>query len=69
MEQYTDDYGAVLADAERVLDEVDHALALLDDGTYGTCETCGGTIGDDRLEATPTARTCESHLPLPDPAP
>jgi DnaK suppressor protein len=67
MESTGQDYGALLADAERVLDEVDHALARLDDGTYDTCEVCGGPIADDRLVATPTARTCESHLPLTDP--
>ena len=45
------DYGTLLTEAERVLDEVDHALARLDDGTYGSCEVCGSAIGDDRLES------------------
>jgi RNA polymerase-binding transcription factor DksA len=67
MESTGQDYGALLADAEQVLDEIDHALARLDDGTYDTCEVCGGLIADDRLAAAPTARTCESHLPLADP--
>ena len=28
------------------------------DGSYGTCEACGGPIPAARLEARPTARTC-----------
>ncbi len=34
------------------------AEAARADGTWGTCETCGGAIGADRLEARPQARTC-----------
>jgi len=59
-----DDYDTVLGEAERVLDDVDHALGSLDAGTYGTCEVCGGPIGEDRLTADPTARTCVQHLQL-----
>src|SRR4051794_12402570 len=33
------------------LDEVERALAKLDDGTYGACETCGEPISPARLEA------------------
>jgi hypothetical protein len=62
------DYAVVLAEAERVLDDVERALTRLDDGSYGTCEVCGAPIGDQVLGATPTARTCESHLPLAGPA-
>jgi RNA polymerase-binding transcription factor DksA len=43
------------------LDEVERALAKLDDGSYGTCETCGETISTDRLEAMPAARHCIQH--------
>ncbi len=56
-----DGYEAVLAGAEQVLDEVDRALARLQDGTYGTCEACGAPIADHVLEADPTARHCETH--------
>jgi DnaK suppressor protein len=38
--------------------EADAALARLDAGTYGTCETCGTPIGAGRLAARPTARQC-----------
>jgi DnaK suppressor protein len=41
-----------------VLDEIDAALARLDDGTYGTCVTCGNPIGAERLEAIPYAKQC-----------
>ncbi|MGA2836448.1 MAG: TraR/DksA family transcriptional regulator [Acidimicrobiales bacterium] len=41
-----------------LLDEVELALARLDDGTYGRCEECGEPIGDERLEELPIVRTC-----------
>ena len=28
------------------------------DGTYGSCDRCGGAIGEGRLEAMPWATTC-----------
>jgi RNA polymerase-binding transcription factor DksA len=56
------DYGAALAEAERVLDGVDGALERLDAGTYGRCELCGAAIEDDRLAATPLVLTCGLHL-------
>ena len=40
------------------LDDVEHALRRLDDGTYGTCEACGRPIAEARLEALPAARFC-----------
>jgi DnaK suppressor protein len=40
------------------LQEVEDALAKIDDGTYGRCESCGGEIADARLEAKPAARLC-----------
>jgi RNA polymerase-binding transcription factor DksA len=49
---------------EALLDQVDHALARLDDGSYGRCETCGTIIADGRLAEVPTARTCPA-CPLP----
>ena len=38
--------------------DVDRALARLDDGTYGLCESCGRPIPFERLEALPHARYC-----------
>lgn len=43
------------------LDEVERALAKLDEGTYGKCETCGEAIVAARLEAKPAARFCIEH--------
>jgi RNA polymerase-binding transcription factor DksA len=42
------------------LDDVEHALAKLDSGEYGTCESCGQPIPEARLEAKPAARLCIS---------
>lgn len=46
--------------------DVMHALAKIDNGSYGICEISGEPIEQERLEADPTARTCiahkESHL-------
>ena len=35
-----------------------HALAKLDDASYGLCEECGSDIGFSRLQARPEARLC-----------
>ena len=43
------------------LEEVERALAKLDDGTYGTCDSCGQPISAARLEAMPAARFCIEH--------
>ena len=40
------------------LEGVERALAKMDNGTYGQCESCGQEIGEARLEAMPTARFC-----------
>jgi hypothetical protein len=45
---------------DALLDEVELALARLDDGTYGRCEECGTPIGDARLAESPTVRTCRT---------
>ena len=34
------------------------ALRRLDDGTYGTCESCGKPISPERLKARPEATLC-----------
>ncbi|WP_243788403.1 TraR/DksA family transcriptional regulator [Saccharopolyspora gloriosae] len=48
----------LLTDAERELEALDRATARLDEGSYGHCERCGGTIGPERLEALPATPTC-----------
>jgi RNA polymerase-binding transcription factor DksA len=37
-----------------------HALARLDDGSYGICESCSQPIGKFRLQAAPRATLCRS---------
>lgn len=49
---------ALLRNTEEELAELAAARARLAEGTYGTCEVCGGPIAPARLEARPTARTC-----------
>lgn len=34
------------------------ALGRVDDGTYGTCVTCGEPISEERLDARPEAARC-----------
>ena len=41
-----------------VLGEIDGALARIDEGTYGTCQRCGDSIAEERLEALPWAMLC-----------
>jgi len=46
---------------ERELAGVDGALARIDAGTYGRCESCGEPINAERLQSDPTARLCAAH--------
>ena len=52
---------ALAAQLRDQLDDVEHALSRLDDGTYGVCEVCGEPIGDARLEVMPATRFCIQH--------
>jgi DnaK suppressor protein len=40
------------------LAEVEHALRKFEQGTYGTCDTCGRPIELERLEVLPQANLC-----------
>jgi len=51
------------AEIDRLVAEVDAALARLDSGTFGICEVCGGTMDTERLVADPLARVCLEELP------
>lgn len=44
------------AQAQHTVTEIDHALAKLEDGTYGICEVSGQPIPKERLRAIPWAR-------------
>ncbi len=59
--QSTAEKALTLSMAEGVMEnvkEIDAALERIAGGTYGSCETCGKPIGDERLDARPVARLC-----------
>lgn len=53
---------ATLKELESYLQEVNHALAKIEAGTYGICEVSGNPIEEDRLEAYPAARTNKENI-------
>jgi RNA polymerase-binding transcription factor DksA len=54
---------SVLDRVQMELDDVEGALERLDAGSYGTCQTCGGEVGDERLAVAPATRFCGEHQP------
>jgi DnaK suppressor protein len=46
------------ADLQLTLAEIDKALARIDGGTYGSCDSCGAAIPEERLELRPFAGRC-----------
>ena len=60
--------------AREMLEQIEHALERIDDGTYGICESCGNPIGKLRLQAVPScdpmhAMQAEAGAPLTAPQP
>lgn len=50
-----------ILDCDRfILNDIELALKRMRAGSYGMCDTCGGTIPDARLHALPWARSCLS---------
>ena len=49
---------ALMSRSRSHLADLDRAVERLREGTYGTCERCGGPIAPERLAARPAARTC-----------
>lgn len=49
---------ALVQSLESKLESINHALRLLEIGTYGICEKCGERIDPARLEALPDATLC-----------
>ncbi|NOZ62568.1 MAG: TraR/DksA family transcriptional regulator [Calditrichaeota bacterium] len=43
-----------------VLQQIDDAVARIEEGSYGECVICGAEIHPKRLEAVPYARLCIS---------
>lgn len=49
---------ALTHNARELLAQNERAIARIDAGTYGTCESCGQGIGKARLQAFPRATLC-----------
>ncbi len=49
---------ALTQNARHLLEQGERALARIDAGTYGVCESCGRAIGKARLLAFPRANLC-----------
>jgi DnaK suppressor protein len=49
---------ALAKNAQDLLEQGERALARIDAGTYGVCESCGEPIGKARLQAFPQATLC-----------
>ena len=56
---------ALLTKDRAHLDDLDRALTRLAEGTYSVCESCGATIGSQRLRARPATRTCIACVGAP----
>jgi RNA polymerase-binding transcription factor DksA len=46
--------------ARNMLQQTEHALARIDNGTYGICEVCSRPVGKFRLQAFPRATMCKA---------
>jgi len=53
------DLGLVLKEQE-ILYQIDEALQMIEDGSYGKCIKCGEPIKESRLKAVPFAKLCIS---------
>jgi DnaK suppressor protein len=51
---------ALTHNARELLAQNERAIARIEAGTYGTCESCGEPIGKARLQAFPRATLCVS---------
>jgi DnaK suppressor protein len=51
---------ALTHNARELLVQNERAIARIEAGTYGTCESCGEAIGKARLQAFPRATLCVS---------
>lgn len=51
---------ALTHNARELLAQNERAIARIESGTYGSCESCGEAIGKARLQAFPRATLCVS---------
>jgi RNA polymerase-binding protein DksA len=52
---------SILESTDEQLRDIERAFARIEDGSYGSCEECGRPIGEERLQAKPSARLCIDH--------
>jgi RNA polymerase-binding protein DksA len=57
-EAVNDEMMALDERSRQQVQEIQAALARIEDGTYGDCARCGTPINPKRLETLPTARYC-----------
>lgn len=59
VERANDEVLEALDDKMRVeLEQIDHALYLMEHGKYGICVSCGNAIAEKRLAAVPYTSVC-----------
>lgn len=59
--QATEERSETLAQIDQArhrVQQLDEALARMDEGSYGICTECGNPIAEERLEARPLSVTC-----------
>ena len=49
---------AITRNSRELLEQTEHALARIEAGTYGVCDSCGKPLGKARLQAFPRATLC-----------
>lgn len=54
---------ALIEQNELMLTRINGALQAIDDGSYGTCITCGQPISFERLSVIPETLYCKEHSP------
>jgi len=53
------DFDLRIRDRERrLIRKIDQAMVRIKDGTFGVCESCGGSISSKRLQARPVTTLC-----------
>ena len=62
-DEEVDAHRAAVDAVDGLLDQVERALARLDDGTYGRCESCGAAIADGDLAEDPLVLVCRACGP------
>lgn len=62
---YTKEFLFSLSDSERLLvQQIEQALARIEDGNYGLCTNCGNPIPEKRLDAVPWTPYCVDCMEL-----